>query len=174
MTDDPLLTVRQAGGAWKRQPLRIVLDSNLRISDDRKVLDTAEAKTLVVITSRTLRRKSGRAAALAARGVEVLAVGEDGSRCDLNPLLDALGRRGIEQLLVEGGPTVLESFLRQGLVDEVRIYVAPAELASEGTAKVTKRMAEIVQNPERLFHCTTEDLDCDRCISGLLREPPEN
>jgi diaminohydroxyphosphoribosylaminopyrimidine deaminase/5-amino-6-(5-phosphoribosylamino)uracil reductase len=169
--DNPQLTVREPGEIWQRQPLRIILDSNLRIPDDRKVLDTAEARTLLVITSRALARQSGRAAALARRGVEVLAGGEVGGRCDLNQLLTELGRRGIQQLLVEGGSTVLTDFIGQDLVDEVRVYRAPVRLASEGTAKVTDTMAKIVANPERLVHGTVQEVGCDRRIAGLLHEP---
>jgi diaminohydroxyphosphoribosylaminopyrimidine deaminase/5-amino-6-(5-phosphoribosylamino)uracil reductase len=171
IADDPELTVRIPDLEWKRQPLRIILDSGLRISDDRKVLDTAEASTLVVITSGTLERRARRVADLKARGVEIMAVGTDRGRCDLNQLLDQLGRRGIEQLLVEGGPAVLTEFLRQDLVDEVRIYMAPAAPASEGTVKTTERMEAVARNPERLAHGTTRNLDCDRCIAGLLHEP---
>ncbi|MBE0537691.1 MAG: bifunctional diaminohydroxyphosphoribosylaminopyrimidine deaminase/5-amino-6-(5-phosphoribosylamino)uracil reductase RibD [Phycisphaerae bacterium] len=172
IADDPRLTVRIADVAWERQPLRIILDSTLRIPDDKRVLDTAEAATLVVITSGTLQKQSRRVAAMAGRGVEILAVAENKGRCDLNQVLEQLGRRGIQQLLVEGGPAVLTDFLRQDLVDEVRIYLAPTELASEGAVRVTETMASFVKNPEQLLHGTTSNLDCDRCIAGLIHEPP--
>ncbi len=173
VADDPLLTVRVPDLQWKRQPLRIILDSNLRITDDRKVLDTSEAKTLIVITGSTLRRHARRVAELAARGVEILAVPERKGRCDAERLLIELGRRGIEQLLVEGGPTVLTDFLRRDLVDEVRIYLAPAELSRQGVVKATVPMKQIVSRPQRLINAQIKDLDCDRCIAGLLHEPPQ-
>jgi len=171
IADDPLLTVRLPEGQWDRQPVRIILDSNLRIPDDRQVLDTAQAKTLLVITAGTLQRQGRRVTQLAARGVEILAVPEDNGRCDLDRLLQELGRRGVEQLLVEGGPGALTEFLGRDMVDEVRIYVAPAELAAQGTVKATSVMRSLA-DPDRLVYGTVLNLDCDRCIAGLLREPP--
>jgi len=170
IADDPMLTVRIEGLEWRRQPLRIVLDSSLRISAGMNVLDTQQAPTLVVITSGTLQKRSKRIQSLAAAGVEILAVGQDDNgRCDLGQLLDELGRRGIQQLLVEGGRDVLNSCLQQGLVDEVRMYVSPESLASDGTVRISEAM-EQASDKAHLRHVKEQDFDGDRCISGTVGE----
>ena len=170
IADDPMLTVRIEGLDWQRQPLRIVLDSSLRISAGMKVLDTQQAQTLVVITSGTLQRQAERIRSLAASGVEILAVAQDqNDRCDLGQLLDELGKRGIQQLLVEGGRDVLNSFLRQDLVDEVRVYISPENLASDGTVRVSEAM-EQASDKMHLRHAREQDFDGDRCISGMVGE----
>jgi len=168
IADDPVLTVRIEGLKWQRQPLRIVLDSSLRISAGMNVLDTQQAQTLMVITSGTLQRQPERIRSLAAAGVEILAVGQDDNgRCDLGQLLDELGKRGIQQLLVEGGRNVLKSFLQQDLVDEVRVYISPESLASDGTVRISEAM-EQASDKTYLRHVSQQDFDGDRCISGMV------
>ncbi|RKY05611.1 MAG: bifunctional diaminohydroxyphosphoribosylaminopyrimidine deaminase/5-amino-6-(5-phosphoribosylamino)uracil reductase RibD [Planctomycetota bacterium] len=170
IADDPVLTVRIEGLNWPRQPLRIVLDGSLRISAGANVLDTQQAPTLMVITSGTLQRQAKRIRSLAAAGVEILAVAhDDKGRCDLGQLLDELGRRGIQQLLAEGGRDVLNSFLQQDLVDEVRVYISPEPLASDGTVRISEAM-EQAGDKTHLWYAREQDFDGDRCISGMVGE----
>ncbi len=134
------------------------------------VLDTRQAQTLVVITSGTLQRQARRIRSLAAAGVEILAVGHDNNdRCDLGQLLDELGKRGIQQLLVEGGRDILSSFLHQDLVDEVRVYISPENMASDGTVRISEAM-EQASDKSHLWHAREQDFDGDRCISGMIGE----
>ena len=123
LADDPLLTVRLARGAT---PLRVVLDSALRTPSDARILDTAERHPVVLAT---VSRDRDRAAALEARGAAVwrFEPGPDG-RVPLEPLLRRLGAEGRYAVLVEGGPTVHTSFLREGLADRVAIGIAPVIL----------------------------------------------
>ena len=111
MLDDPELTAR-VEGEESRQPLRVVLDSRLRIRQSARVVG---ANTLIATTKR------GR---VGAAEVLLLAAAPDG-RVDLPALLDELGRRGLLSLLVEGGAEVHASFFAAGLVDKVHAYVAP-------------------------------------------------
>lgn len=120
--DDPQLTVRLAPAA--RQPLRVVLDSRLRLPLERKIFDTQEAPTLLFHTEQAFSQKK---AALQERGVEVLySPPSEAGRVDLSAVLMELGRRQIRQLLVEAGPQLTGAFLCQELVDELWIYIAPA------------------------------------------------
>ncbi len=170
IADDPVLTVRIEGLKWQRQPLRIVLDSRLRIPAKMNVLNTQQAQTLVVVTSGTLQSRAKRIRTLAAAGVEILAVArDDNDRCDLGQLLDELGKRGIQQLLVEGGRDILSSFLQQDLVDEVRVYISREFLASGGTVRISEAM-EHVSDKTRLRHASQQDFDGDQCISGMIGE----
>jgi diaminohydroxyphosphoribosylaminopyrimidine deaminase/5-amino-6-(5-phosphoribosylamino)uracil reductase len=110
LADDPQLTARDAG-TDARQPIRVVLDSQLRTPATARVFGE---HTLVA---------SLRAGELA--GAEVLTLPADGGRVALEPLLDELGRRGVISLLVEGGAETHASFMSRGLVNKVYAYIAP-------------------------------------------------
>ncbi|HXF93279.1 MAG TPA: bifunctional diaminohydroxyphosphoribosylaminopyrimidine deaminase/5-amino-6-(5-phosphoribosylamino)uracil reductase RibD [Nitrospiraceae bacterium] len=126
LRDDPELTARIGGRAGRlavRQPLRVVVDSRLRLPLDARVTSVANGvATLVAATTNAPRAKL---AQLEARGIEVLTFpGRDG-RVPLPTLLAALAKRGITSLLLEGGSELNASALRAGLVDRVMLYVAP-------------------------------------------------
>jgi diaminohydroxyphosphoribosylaminopyrimidine deaminase/5-amino-6-(5-phosphoribosylamino)uracil reductase len=111
IADDPELTVR-VEGAESRQPLRVVVDSQLRIRQSARIVGP---NTLIATT------RQGR---VGAAEVVRLPAGADG-RVSLPRLLDDLGKRGMLSLLVEGGAEVHASFFAEGLVDKVYAYVAP-------------------------------------------------
>lgn len=101
------------------QPLRVVLDPRLRTPPSAKMV-SLRGDTLVVCQA-----DAKDSHPLAAAGVEVLRLpGQDG-RIDLGALLDELGRRQINELLVEAGPRLAGAFLAAGLVDELVLYAAP-------------------------------------------------
>ena len=110
--DDPSLNIRRVTVGKREQPLRIVLDRTLRIPSDAKVLNDGEETILVHIQPDS-------------RGV-ALPAGDGGA--DLNALLDHLGDRGIQELVVEGGPIVWKQFLDEGLVDRAIIIQSDIEL----------------------------------------------
>ena len=111
VADDPELTAR-VEGEDSRQPLRVVLDSQLRIRQSARIVGP---NTLIATT------KAGRVG-----GAEVLRLpAESGGRVNLTALVDALGQRGILSALIEGGGEVHASFFAAGLVDKVHAYVAP-------------------------------------------------
>lgn len=167
IADDPLLTPRPDNG---KKPLRVVLDSALRIPLDRKVLDTSCFATLIVTTNSTLQKNPEKASAIIQTGAEVLAVAEEGRRCDLEFLLCELGKREIRQLLVEGGPTVITSFINSKLADEIKVYIAPKILNDPDAIKITNQM-ESLTNPSALLYPVIGDFCGDKCIQGLLRHP---
>lgn len=122
--DDPLLTARLPENiAPQRVATRIVLDSRAKLSLTSKLVQTiGQAPVLVAVGPEADERS---AKALASAGCEVLqlAATEPGPRvCEL---LDALGRRRMTNLLVEGGAAVLGTFFDRQLVDEVHAFIAP-------------------------------------------------
>ncbi len=131
LADDPLLTCRRNGAA-SSQPVRVVLDSHLRIPEDCALVRSCAEGTapLVVATCANVsdpasdaHAKAGR---LAARGVEVLHVVQDANgRVSVRELLRALGKRGIDSVLVEGGTGIHGAFFDEGLVNEAVAYIAP-------------------------------------------------
>ncbi len=128
LADDPLLTVRPAPDDG-RQPLRIVLDSELRLPPDAALLSgVADSGPLVVCALERLAHDpaaGARRARLEARGAHVLGVAADGNRVDLRVLMQILGARGLNEVLVEGGGEVISTLVSAGLVDELLSCAAP-------------------------------------------------
>lgn len=123
LADDPQLTVRTL--EIGRQPLRVVVDSQLRISPQARIL--AGGNTLIAC----LAGQTQKAAELRALGVSVLELPEnDGAVC-LASLLQALAAREINEVLVEAGTKLNGALMRQTLVDELVIYYAPMLLGSD-------------------------------------------
>ncbi len=143
IADDPLLTARPSRG---KKLTRIVLDSHLRIPLDCKLIKTANKSPILIYTNEsTLRTNPEIAEKITKKGVEVLAYPDTQGRSNLYFLLDELSKRGIAQLLVEGGPRVLTSFLKEGLADEIVVYIAPRILGAQGSVDITGPMAELTQ-----------------------------
>ena len=118
--DDPQLNVR--GVATERQPGKVVVDSRLDLSPEARVL--VGGKLLVA----TAVDNAVKAAALRARGAEVIRLENRSGKVDLAALLAELGRRGINELHVEGGYRLSGALLAEGLVDELLLYLAPCLL----------------------------------------------
>jgi len=143
IADDPLLTPRPGRG---KKPVRIVLDSLLRIPLDCKLLATAKKAPVLILTSeKAVQANPQIVEQITQKGAELLTYSDVQGRSDLHFLLDELSKRGIAQLLVEGGPTVIASFLTEQLADEICIYIAPKILGQQGIANITKPMAELTE-----------------------------
>src|SRR6266705_74585 len=108
LADDPLLTCRLPGMA-ERSPVRIVLDSALRLPPESKLAATAREVPLWIVAGEAAPTK--RAEALQQRGAEVLSVASSAGRLDLAAVLRALAGRGITRLMVEVGPILAAAFL---------------------------------------------------------------
>ncbi|HEV8487993.1 MAG TPA: bifunctional diaminohydroxyphosphoribosylaminopyrimidine deaminase/5-amino-6-(5-phosphoribosylamino)uracil reductase RibD [Blastocatellia bacterium] len=121
LADDPRLTVRLIDG---RNPLRVVVDSHLRIPSTARLLREGAHQTLIATTAQA---DSGRIPALEGLGAEVMtaAGAADGSGVDLPELLRTLGRRGVASVLVEGGAGLITSLLAARLADRLVVVVAP-------------------------------------------------
>jgi len=125
--DDPLLTVR---GIQPRRPLiRIVLDSDLRLSIDSQLVRTIERGKVVIFCSKEAADYSGTRVPLAACGVEIHPVPSDApGRLKLSDVMSQIARMGVTHLLVEPGPTLARSFLESGLWDRAWVIRSPAEI----------------------------------------------
>ncbi|MCP9463281.1 MAG: bifunctional diaminohydroxyphosphoribosylaminopyrimidine deaminase/5-amino-6-(5-phosphoribosylamino)uracil reductase RibD [Nitrospira sp.] len=132
LRDDPSLTARTGPRLARlagRQPLRLVVDSRLRVPERAKILDHQEAaKTLVATTALADPARKQR---LQERGVEVLTLPSTGGRVSLRSLMRQLGQRGVTSVLLEGGGELNAAMLHAGLVQRVRLYVAPLLLGGE-------------------------------------------
>lgn len=122
ISDDPALTVRGPDAATARQPLRVVVDSAGRVPPTLQLFDGV-APTLVATTDRAPRARIGEWAHAGA-GVAVLDRDADG-RVSLPSLVEDLGKRDVQGLLIEGGATLAWSAVREDLIDRVVLYLAP-------------------------------------------------
>jgi len=119
ISDNPKLTVKEKYVKNPRKPVRIVLDSKLRIPDNANVLD-GKASTIIATAERYSKQVSN---------AEVIECGKE--KVDLKKLLRILDGKGIKKLLVEGGSTVIWSFLNQRLADELNMFVGPIVIGGE-------------------------------------------
>jgi len=165
--DNPRLTVRVDNVPVERPPLRVILDSRLRMPWDSHLVTIPEAPTMIVTTVQTAQTEFAQVKKLRSAGIEVAAVCESAHRCDLAETLALLGARGVQHVLVEAGPVLLTEFLRQNLADEVRIYIAPVILGSGGTADLSAQMTALLPARE-LKNAEITALDDNIRISALL------
>jgi diaminohydroxyphosphoribosylaminopyrimidine deaminase/5-amino-6-(5-phosphoribosylamino)uracil reductase len=143
IADDPLLTARPSKS---KKLTRIVLDNHLRTPLDCKLIKTAQKHPLLIYTlEESVAAKVEIAEKVKQKGAEVLAYQARQGRSNLHFLLDEISKRGIAHLLVEGGPRVLTSFLKEELVDEIIVYIAPKILGTKGSADITGPMAKLTQ-----------------------------
>lgn len=128
LADDPSMNVRLSAGAlWGmdpgdsvRQPLRVVLDSRLRMPPTARMLELP-GRTLVLHSG----ERPAVAAALTAAGAELAQVPAAQGRVDLAAALSHLAAREVNEVLLETGPTLAGAALARGLVDELIVYLAP-------------------------------------------------
>ena len=102
------------------QPLRVVLDSNLRMTTEARMLKLP-GKTVILCA----RYDPSRAGKLERAGAQVIQLQDAEGRIYLRDALAYLGDRGINEVLIEAGPTVAGEALREGVIDEIVIYIAP-------------------------------------------------
>ena len=116
-TDDPLLNVRDM--PVERQPLRVIVDSRLEISEKAKVLDGGGALIFCAVDP-------GKKL-----GAEIQKLSNPNGKVELPRMLEELARRGINELHVEAGFRLNGSLVREGCVDEFLIYLNPSFLGDE-------------------------------------------
>ena len=167
LADDPLLTARPSRD---KEATRIVLDSQLRIPLDCKLLATAKKAPVLIVTSQEAVQTNPKIVEkIAQKGAELLAVPAKQGRRDIDFLLGELSKRSIAQLLVEGGPQVITSFLRQRLADEICIYIAPKILGGSGSTDIAEPMAELTE-AVGLHYVDTKRFGDDVCLSGITEK----
>jgi diaminohydroxyphosphoribosylaminopyrimidine deaminase / 5-amino-6-(5-phosphoribosylamino)uracil reductase len=148
LADDPSLTCRLPG-MEARSPVRVVLDSALRIPATSRLVQSARAPPLWVVTSDLAEDPA--AAMLGGAGAQVIrlaAASTPQSGLDLPAVLHALAERGITRLLVEGGARVASSFVAAGLVDEFWLLRGKGAIGPDGVAALDGLpLASITQSP---------------------------
>ena len=133
LADDPMLNCRleDAGPAGPSNPVRIIVDSKLRIPLDSQIVKSAgEIRTIIATTE-----PKEKASALQDAGCEILCVpalsAEDGGRVDIGKLMELLGEMKISSILLEGGGTLAFSALKAGAVSKICAFIAPKILGGK-------------------------------------------
>jgi len=144
LADDPSLTVRIAGLAEDfQQPLRVILDSNLRTPPDAKLLDLP-GETLIF----TGAMDADNEARLTRSGIRIVTLPMHDGKLDLPAVLQYLGSLQINELHLEAGATLCGAMLQAGLVDELVIYMAPHLMG--GAARGLFSLPGLEQMSERI------------------------
>jgi len=149
LSDDPKLTIKEKYVKNPKQPLRVILDSSCRIPKDALVLNDS-AKTLIIT-------KKGNEKQFDCKHIAVVGCKIDNEGyIDLNCVLDLLSKKGVKKLLVEGGSTVIWSFLKKKLVDDLFIYIGPYVIGGKDTPTVADGSG--IKNENELLSLRTVDV----------------
>ncbi len=144
--DDPLLTCRLPG-MEALSPVRVVLDTHLRLKPASRLARTARQTPLWVVAAPS--SEAPAAAILGAEGAQIVRLPADAAGLALTDVLHEVSRRGITRLMVEGGAKVAASFLRAGLVDEVWLLRGPQAIGADGVPALDAMpLTAITQSPD--------------------------
>jgi diaminohydroxyphosphoribosylaminopyrimidine deaminase/5-amino-6-(5-phosphoribosylamino)uracil reductase len=165
LKDNPSLTTRIPEG---RDPIRVIVDSSLRIPLNAKVLaQKSSAKTIVATLASA---PKGKMTKLQKAGVEVLTVKAVAGRVDLRDLMRKLGKMDIMSVLVEGGAEINFSALKSGIVDKAVLFIAPVLMTGKdalcsigGTAP--KKLSQALRLRDVTSHLVGQDL----MVEGYIR-----
>lgn len=164
LKDDPLLTPRIKGG---KNPFRIVLDSQLRIPDQARVLQKIPEKTILVTSEGAPDQKIEE---FKKKGSQVLVLETVEGRINLRALLFRLGEMGITSLLVEGGSEVNGSFLREGLMDKLLLFLSPKLLGGQALEMFGGRGVEKLEDAYQIDHIKVKKVGEDLLIEGYPKK----
>jgi diaminohydroxyphosphoribosylaminopyrimidine deaminase/5-amino-6-(5-phosphoribosylamino)uracil reductase len=161
--DDPLLTARPPG---PRAPVRVVLDSAARLPASSRLVQTAtQSAVLVAVTERA---PASRQMALTDLGCEVVTFAGE-HRVPIGPLVQELGRRGMTNVLVEGGGRVAGSFLDEGQVDALDVFIAPVLEGGDHPRTPARGQGRAsISDALRLRGLEISQVGCDLRVRGFL------
>ena len=171
LADDPLLTVRDVDGRpLPRQPLRVIVDSHCRTPASAQTLSQPGSTLIATVDG----APQGNVAQLEQAGAEVFALpaGPDG-RVKMQNLLEELGRRGIVNLLVEGGGVLLGSLFDAGFVDKVHAFIAPVIIGGQDAASpVEGQGIELMTHAWNINRPTLRAIGPDWLVVGYPAQRP--
>lgn len=158
LQDDPALTVRLPDYRGP-QPLRVVLDTRLRLPKDSTLVQTAHQVPVLVLCSPV--GDQDRRRALESAGVQVVETAT--SEVGLDPLgvLDALAAAGVGSVMIEGGGRVVGSFLAADAVDRIVWFRAPILIGEDGAASVGALGLEALRHAPTFARTSTRAIGPD-------------
>jgi diaminohydroxyphosphoribosylaminopyrimidine deaminase/5-amino-6-(5-phosphoribosylamino)uracil reductase len=168
LVDDPLLTDRTVLPR-RRKLLRVVMDSRLRLPLRSRLVRSADQDVLVFTRAK---ENSPKARALRRAGLEVVHLPGRGSKPDLRAIIVELGRREILSLLLEAGAILNSAALAAGIVDKMRVFLAPKVAGPTETGRRTGAASALsrLRTVQELQNVTIEPFGPDFAIEGYLRD----
>ena len=165
LADDPSLTCKIHGG---RNPVRIILDSSLRIPLDSQILKTAyKYETIIVTTSNIDLDKKTLVEELKSK---VIIIDSINNRVDLKKLMVKLGEMKIDSILLEGGGEVNYSALEAGIVDKIMLFIAPKIIGGKDAKTfVEGKGIDLLANHFNVSNLKNEVLGQDILLTGYIR-----
>ena len=171
VADDPMLTARDIEVPEGRVALRVVLDPHARLPRHSALVASAADAPVLVIAGAAA--EPVQVEALRAAGAEVDVVEADHGAPFLSAALDALGARGMQSVLVEGGPTIAGALLEADLVDVLAWVVAPLVIGGDGAPMAARGVgADEISDAARIRSPRVERLGDDVLVMGRLRPVP--
>jgi diaminohydroxyphosphoribosylaminopyrimidine deaminase/5-amino-6-(5-phosphoribosylamino)uracil reductase len=166
-SDDPSLTAR-INGFDAKDPVRVILDPDLVIDKNAKVIkQKSDAQTIIVTSKSTSDLKKS---ALEKAGATIIEIPFENSFFDLNILLEKLGKMGILSLLVEGGSTVIHSFLNDKLINKAYFFIAPTIYGgSDGIPICNGTGPKLMKDAIKLSDINVSRFDEDVLIQGYIK-----
>jgi diaminohydroxyphosphoribosylaminopyrimidine deaminase/5-amino-6-(5-phosphoribosylamino)uracil reductase len=170
--DNPMLNCRlEENKDGTLNPIRIILDSNLRIPLESNIVKTAKDIRTIVAYSKyglcenNIKKKKQ----LEDSGIELIATDGDDGKVDLESLMKILGNMGIDSILLEGGSTVNSASFEKGIVDKVYAFIAPKLIMGEDAkSPVSGKGIELMKNAIDLKNVSVENIGNDILIKGYL------
>lgn len=164
LSDDPLLTTRLDVPAL--HPVRIIVDSSLKLPLAARVVTDKSAETIVLTTEGADPQKRRQ---LEAAGVTVLSCG-GGQQADLNKALELLGEREIASILLEGGGKLNGAMLEQGLIDKLVLFYAPKIVGGDrAPGNFSFGGFELMKDAIELERISLQRFGDDVCLTGYPR-----
>ena len=167
MADDPLLTSRV--DAVPKQPARVVFDSEASLKLDSQLVSSIDQAPLIVVCARAASRMAVQA--LEHAGADVIVATGQNEPARIAAALDELGTRGIQSILLEGGPHLAGTFFDVGEIDELKLFVAPI-IAGGGSALpiLGGQGVGSIGDAQRALHIEHEVIEGDLLICARLKE----
>jgi diaminohydroxyphosphoribosylaminopyrimidine deaminase / 5-amino-6-(5-phosphoribosylamino)uracil reductase len=163
--DDPQLTTRLEQGG--RDPVRVVVDSGLRIPEQARILHLNSSAPTVIAT--TERAPYGKIRRLRDLGARILVLPDNEQRVDLAALLTALGGMGLQSVLLEGGATLNGEFLDARLIDRVMVFIAPKLIGgADGKGLFSGPGVSCLDHAPLIRHLRIRQFDDDLLYEGEL------
>jgi diaminohydroxyphosphoribosylaminopyrimidine deaminase/5-amino-6-(5-phosphoribosylamino)uracil reductase len=165
LADNPLLTDRS--GKPRRRPLtRVVLDEKLQTDPESQLVQTAKEAPVLIFTGESLEAR--KAEVLQGRGIEIVTDSFKGR--DFLAVMEELGKRSLQSVLVEGGATVAGSLIDAGLVDKVTFFLAPVIIGGRGAVSaIGGHGAERLIDALHLVDVETVQRGCDIEVTAYPR-----
>ena len=168
--DDPSLTTRlpnRLGGLKGLDPVRIVLDTHLKIVEKAKLLRLDSDSDTIIITGHSV--SEDKKARIEQRGIKVIKSPVKDGLIDLDILMDRLGALGITSLLIEGGSRVIASALSAGIVDKILFFFAPKILGGDDGVPICKGQgADLMKSCVPVKNISVRKFGKDVMIQGYI------